>query len=183
MFVVDDHQRIVGWNRRASTTFGQDAGTPMGAICHDLIGAVDRAGQPFCQKDCPVVSAARQGRAVPPLKLKLEDADGSAKLIEVSTIVLGDERGVAGIIHLVREEGRVDAPPESEPSISSLTRRERQILGCLCSGQSTIAMAHSLEISRTTVRNHVQHVLEKLAVHSRAEAIAAAHKNGVLAPS
>ncbi len=176
--MVDRQQRIVAWNRQASRAFGCDDSTAIGSVCHDLIGATDRAGKPFCQSSCPVVASAREGRAVPPLKLKLRNPDGSDTLIEISTILLGGEEG--GIVHLVREQGKVDPPPESQPSISSLTRREKEILGCLCGGQSTTAMAHSLEISRTTVRNHVQHVLEKLAVHSRAEAIAAAHRNGVL---
>ena len=41
-------------------------------------------------------------------------------------------------------------------------------------GASTRAMAERLHVSPATVRNHVQHILEKLGVHSRLEAAASA---------
>ena len=63
-----------------------------------------------------------------------------------------------------------------------LTRRERQVLDLLVQGNSTDAMATDLRISRTTVRTHIQSVLNKFGVHSRLEAVAYAITNGIVEP-
>ena len=54
---------------------------------------------------------------------------------------------------------------------STLTRRERDVLAILVTGASTKEIAQGLSISPVTVRNHIQHILEKLGVHSRLEAV------------
>jgi DNA-binding NarL/FixJ family response regulator len=60
------------------------------------------------------------------------------------------------------------SPFESKP----LTSRERQVLDCICDGQSNKEIAQKLNIAEPTVKNHVHHLLEKLAVTTRAQAAA-----------
>jgi len=62
-----------------------------------------------------------------------------------------------------------------------LTKREREILGCLAQGLATAAIADRLSISRTTVRNHTQRILTKLGVHTRLAAVVAGFTTGVIA--
>lgn len=62
----------------------------------------------------------------------------------------------------------------------SLTRRERQILDFFAQGLGTAAIADRLAISPTTVRNHSQHVLAKLRVHSRLQAVARGYAHGLI---
>jgi len=62
-------------------------------------------------------------------------------------------------------------PDEVVLRLRRLTPREKQILDLLASGWSTSAIASRLYISQATVRNHVQHILAKLGVHGRLEAI------------
>ena len=62
----------------------------------------------------------------------------------------------------------------------SLSRREREVLRLLADGQTTNAIARTLCISHSTARNHIQHILHKLHVHSRLEAVAAARKVGLI---
>ena len=57
-----------------------------------------------------------------------------------------------------------------------LTRREHEILGLLAGGLSQKAIAAELVISPKTVATHLQRILFKLGVHSRAEAVALAHR-------
>lgn len=67
--------------------------------------------------------------------------------------------------------------PEGPPEIPSglpLSARERDVLRHLGSGKNTNAIAASLCISPATVRNHIQHILDKLGAHSRLEALAVA---------
>jgi len=56
-----------------------------------------------------------------------------------------------------------------------LTGREQQVLHALARGDSTRAVARSLDMSRATARTHVQNILAKLGVHSRLEAVALLH--------
>ena len=72
--------------------------------------------------------------------------------------------------------GHVTLDPDAkhDPSrIERLTHREREILRLLSRGLGTRVIAARLCISPTTVRNHVQHILSKLEVHGRLEAILA----------
>jgi DNA-binding CsgD family transcriptional regulator len=53
-----------------------------------------------------------------------------------------------------------------------LTAREQEVSMCLIGGDSTTAIADALGMSPHTVRHHVEHIIAKLRVHSRAEAVA-----------
>ena len=52
-----------------------------------------------------------------------------------------------------------------------LTGRERDVLRMLARGADVSDIAQALVLSPQTVRSHLQHVLDKLEVHSRAEAV------------
>jgi two-component system, NarL family, nitrate/nitrite response regulator NarL len=64
---------------------------------------------------------------------------------------------------------------------TSLTERELQVLGLLAEGIGSKEIARRLVISPKTVASHIQHLLGKLGVHTRAEAIVLAHRNGLVA--
>jgi DNA-binding NarL/FixJ family response regulator len=64
---------------------------------------------------------------------------------------------------------------------AKLTPREAEVLRLLASGLTQPAIAERLVISSRTVASHIEHILEKLGVHSRAEAVALAHRSGFLA--
>jgi len=57
-----------------------------------------------------------------------------------------------------------------------LTRREREVLRLLAAGISQEGIASRLFISPKTVATHIQRVLAKLGVHSRAQAVVIAHR-------
>jgi len=69
---------------------------------------------------------------------------------------------------------------EIESFPEALTPREREILTLLTSGHSTRDIANLLSISLNTVRNHIQHILQKLQVHTRLEAVAIAIKHDLI---
>jgi two-component system nitrate/nitrite response regulator NarL len=58
------------------------------------------------------------------------------------------------------------------PGKDDLTRREWEVLDCLCDGLSTKATAQRLFISETTVRRHIGSILRKLHVTTRQAAVA-----------
>jgi DNA-binding NarL/FixJ family response regulator len=61
-----------------------------------------------------------------------------------------------------------------------LTGRERQVLALLATGQTQAGIAQELVLSEATIATHIQHILRKVGVHSRAEAVAFAHRHGIV---
>jgi DNA-binding NarL/FixJ family response regulator len=67
---------------------------------------------------------------------------------------------------------------EADSRFEQLTPRELQVLQSLAEGASSTEIAHRLRIKTNTVRTHVQHVLVKLHVNSRLEAVSLASQPG-----
>lgn len=63
--------------------------------------------------------------------------------------------------------------------VSRLSDRERQVLGLLVDGANNERIAQALVISPETARTHVQHVLNKLGMHSRLAAAAYVTTHGL----
>ena len=64
--------------------------------------------------------------------------------------------------------------------IARLTPREVELLALLAKGKTPKAIAAELVISPKTVATHIQRILTKLDVHSRAEAVSLAYRNGLV---
>ncbi len=62
---------------------------------------------------------------------------------------------------------------------SELTKREQETLSLLAAGKRSGEIAAELEISEKTVSSHMQHVLMKLNVNTRAQAVAVAYREGL----
>jgi DNA-binding CsgD family transcriptional regulator len=74
--------------------------------------------------------------------------------------------------------------PAAHPSadgdpLAQLTSRECEILGQLCVHGSASTVAEGLGISEHTVRTHIGHILSKLHLHSRLEAVIYARRSGL----
>lgn len=65
---------------------------------------------------------------------------------------------------------RAASMPERE-RLEMLTRREREVLAMLAEGETNARIAKRLVVSEDTVKTHVQHILRKLAVHNRSQAV------------
>jgi DNA-binding NarL/FixJ family response regulator len=68
------------------------------------------------------------------------------------------------------------APPKE---LEELTAREHEILRLIASGLSNSDIGKQLYISETTVKTHVTHILQKLGLHDRVQAIVLAHQTGL----
>ncbi|MFE6165498.1 response regulator [Streptomyces sp. NPDC056486] len=63
-----------------------------------------------------------------------------------------------------------------------LTPREREVLALVAHGFSNDTIAEYLVLARATVRTHLGRILVKLGLDSRAQAVAAAYKSGLVRP-
>ncbi|UOR14138.1 response regulator [Halobacillus amylolyticus] len=69
-------------------------------------------------------------------------------------------------------------PLEYRKPLHLLTSRECEILQFLLNGYTNRRMAESLNLSEKTIKNHVSHILQKMKVNDRTQAVVTAIKNG-----
>ena len=81
---------------------------------------------------------------------------------------------------LGRQKKLVGQEREREQLAQSLTQREREVLTLMARGMDNRAIADQLVVGYTTIRTHVQNVLDKLGAHSKLEAVARANEYGLL---
>jgi PAS domain S-box-containing protein len=144
--------------------------------------AGDLVGRPFVSIVAPEhqVVAQRQlerlllGLPVADYAIDLFTADGRRRRAEISSVTVegGDPyQAVFGIA--------VVGSPRPASAVH-LTKRQNEVLELLGEGASTDQIAATLHLSRETVRNYVRQVLRALGAHSRLEAVALAHQEGLL---
>jgi DNA-binding NarL/FixJ family response regulator len=105
-------------------------------------------------------------------------------LTQLRAIAVGGAPISAGVartvLDLLRRLGPVPARGTDSGPGFELTEREVEVLRCLVQGSSYKRTAQQLDISIDTVRSHVRSVYSKLQVHSVAEAVSRALREGIV---
>jgi len=106
---------------------------------------------------------------------------------EISDKLLGFEKGAADYItkpfHIKELLARVKVhlgelgPPKGDIP-NPMTDRELEVLGLLAGGKTYKQVARALDLSQSTVRNHLHNVYHKLNVVDRAQAVIVSRENG-----
>jgi DNA-binding CsgD family transcriptional regulator len=195
---IDRSHRIVYWNDLAEGLLGWSSHEVLGRSCYDVFKGHDIFGNVCCFRDCGVAVASTRGETVAPFVMDAQHRDGTPLRLVTRTVALPSpgspyrslvhlfERGDgAALDAVVRRIGAVVAanpeplagPPE--PTLN-LTRREQEVLQFLASGYSVLNIAARLNLSHSTVRNHVQNLLRRMEVHSQVDAISLAFRRGLL---
>jgi DNA-binding NarL/FixJ family response regulator len=157
----------------------------LNAAARDLVG--EKEGVRFTAVLAPAsVSSARHTFArqmvgtVPATESEatIRTADGRHVRVEISSVAVRGGGTVSGVFGLAA----VDGQPVAVDALGDvrLTPRQAQVLDLLARGRSTDQMAGELGVARETARNHVRAVLRALGVHSRLEAVIAAHERGLV---
>jgi DNA-binding NarL/FixJ family response regulator len=112
----------------------------------------------------------------------LKDAPPEQLVTGIRAVANGDALLAPSITRRVIEEF-VRRPPSSTqtapPELAELTARELEVLKLLARGLSNAEIAKELFVSETTVKTHVAHVLMKLGVRDRVQAVVVAYETGL----
>lgn len=197
VFVTDRHDIVVFWNDAARLLLGYSQDEVLGANGTDLLHGCDRFGNRYCSENCPIMQMANRSEIVKPFNLRLSTKDRRKLLIDVTVVQLRTGSGEYLLAHLLRSTEEEVACPPVEPAdpprphlvaarespdarARKLTSREVEVLGMMAAGRTTPEIADRLHISQLTARSHIQHLLEKLEVHSKAEAVAFAFQKNLI---
>ena len=83
---------------------------------------------------------------------------------------------------LIQEFARI-ARRTRPPELDELTPRELEVLKLVARGMSNAEIAQELVLGETTIKTHVTHVLAKLNLRDRVQAVVLAYQSGVFEPS
>jgi DNA-binding NarL/FixJ family response regulator len=128
-----------------------------------------------------VVSAIRAGASG--FLLKDVPAD---ELVRAIHVVARGEALIAPAVTRALLERFIAVVPEEErtppPELDELTEREREVLRHVAHGLTNTEIAGRLYVSETTVKTHVSHVLAKLRLRDRVQAVVLAYETGLVRP-
>ena len=112
----------------------------------------------------------------------LKDVPPEQLVAGIRAVAQGDALLAPSVTRRVIEEF-VRRPPSSvktvPPEIEELTPRELDVLQLVAKGLSNAEIAKELFVSETTVKTHVAHVLTKLGVRDRVQAVVLAYECGL----
>jgi DNA-binding NarL/FixJ family response regulator len=110
----------------------------------------------------------------------LKDDPPEQLLAAIRTVAGGDALLSPGVTkRVIKEFGRVPRPtPPKE--LDELSDREREVFGLVAQGLSNAEIGEKLFISETTVKTHVTHILQKLNLRDRVQAVVLAYQTGAI---
>ena len=107
------------------------------------------------------------------------------QLVAGVRVVAGGESLLAPTItrRLIEEFVRRPPPGSAVPvDLEQLSARELEVLKLVARGLTNAEIAERLVVSETTVKTHVAHVLQKLSLRDRVQAVVVAYESGLVQP-
>jgi DNA-binding NarL/FixJ family response regulator len=109
----------------------------------------------------------------------LKDDPPEQLIAAVRTVASGDALLSPAITkRVINQFARI--PRQTPPKeLDDLSARERDVFRLIAQGLSNAQIGHELFISETTVKTHVTHILSKLGLHDRVQAVVLAYQTGI----
>jgi len=176
-FAVDKRGEIVFWNAAAEESLGYPASEALGKKCWKLLNGKDHYGNRYCCRHCPVRGMAFRREPVNSFQFACIAASGKLISFGVNCLTVFDKPDNGMLLHICcpenqpLETGDEQSPIRTNSSLGTLSERELEVLALLADKTSTQDIATTLSISIRTVRTHIQHVMYKLQVHKRFQAV------------
>jgi len=187
-FAVDRQGVIVIWNEAAEKALGHPASDALGAKCWRLLSGVDTYGNQYCCRHCVIREMAFHHEPVNSFDFTCKTASNQPRHFTVSCLTVFNKPGNDILLHicrpmdLSREVGDKQATTRTPAchQVGILSERELEVLTLLAARTSTQNIASRLSISIRTVRTHIQHLMYKLQVHKRSEAVRAGKRHRLI---
>jgi DNA-binding NarL/FixJ family response regulator len=114
----------------------------------------------------------------------LKDAPRDQLLGGVRTVASGDALLAPALVRRLVEDFVRRPPPGAGPpgELDELSERELEVLRLIAHGLSNAEIAARLFLSEATVRTHVTHILAKLGLRDRVQAVVLAYETGLVQP-
>jgi DNA-binding NarL/FixJ family response regulator len=110
----------------------------------------------------------------------LKDDPPEHLIAAVRTVAAGDALLSPAVTKRVIKKFTRIPRPTPPKELAELTTREREILRLIATGLSNAEIGQQVYISETTVKTHVTHILQKLGLRDRVQAVVLAHQSGLL---
>jgi DNA-binding NarL/FixJ family response regulator len=110
----------------------------------------------------------------------LKDTTPEGLVAAVRVVAAGDQLLAPSVTRRLVERFARQPEPAAVPALDRLTAREVDVLRLMARGMSNAEIADSLVVSESTVKSHVAHVLGKLDLRDRAQAVVAAYESGLV---
>jgi DNA-binding NarL/FixJ family response regulator len=109
----------------------------------------------------------------------LKDDSPEQLIVAIRTVAAGEALLSPTITRRVIEKFARLPRPGPPKELDDLSERERDVFRLIARGLSNGEIAEALFISETTVKTHVTHVLQKLNLRDRVQAVVLAHQTGI----
>ena len=109
----------------------------------------------------------------------LKDDSPEQLLAAIRTVAAGDALLSPTITKKVIKQFARHPRPAPPKELDELSERERDVFRLMAEGMSNGEIGDKLYISETTVKTHVTHILQKLGLRDRVQAVVLAHRTGV----
>ena len=109
----------------------------------------------------------------------LKDDPPEQLLAAVRTVAAGDALLSPAVTRRVIKKFARTPHPEPPKELDELSEREREVLRLIARGLSNAEIAQELYVSDTTVKTHVTHILKKLSLRDRVQAVVLAYQTGL----
>ncbi len=109
----------------------------------------------------------------------LKDDPPEQLIAAIHTVAAGDALLSPTITkRVIKQFARIQRPTPPK-GFDDLTTREQEVFQLIANGLSNTEIAQELYISDTTVKTHVTHILQKLNLRDRVQAVVLAHRTGL----